>query len=170
MFLLRREYHNTILTTVKSFSEEEIWQAIGELPKDKAPGPDGFTGLFFKMAWLVIKHDIMRAFQAILALDGQSFYLVNQAFMVLLRKKKDASSIGDYRPISLIHSFAKLLTKVLARHLAPHMKDLVQQNQSAFIRTRLIHENFKAVHLSAKLLHRKKNTGSPRQGRYRQSF
>jgi hypothetical protein len=36
------------------------------------------------------------------------------------------------------------------------MKDLVQQNQSAFIRTRLIHENFKAVHLSAKLLHRKK--------------
>ena len=78
-------------------------------------------------------------------LDGRSFYLVNQAYMVLLPKKKDASSIGDYRPISLIHSIAKLLTKVLARCLALHMKDLVKLNQSAFIRTRLIHENYKAL-------------------------
>ena len=89
-------------------------------------------------------------------LDGRSFYLVNQAYMVLLRKKNDASSIGDYRPISLIHSFAKLLTKVLARRLASHMKELVKQSQSAFIRTQLIHENYKAVQLSAKLLHRQK--------------
>ena len=138
------------------FSEEEIWQAIGEMPNDKAPGPDGFTGLFFKTAWPIIKHDILRAFQAIWALDGRSFYLVNQAYMVLLRKKNDASSIGDYRPISVIHSFAKLLTKVLARRLAPHMKDLVKLNQSAFILTRLIHENCKAVQLSAKFLHRKR--------------
>ncbi|XP_039775483.1 putative B3 domain-containing protein Os04g0347400 [Panicum virgatum] len=34
--------------------------------------------------------------------------------MVLLRKKQDASTIGDYRPISLIHSFTKLLTKAVA--------------------------------------------------------
>ena len=67
-----------------------------------------------------------------------------------------AERVRDYRPISLIHSFAKLLAKVLARRLAPHMNDLVRHNQSAFIQSRLIHENYKAVHLSAKLLHRSK--------------
>ena len=36
------------------------------------------------------------------------------------------------------------------------MQKLVNYNQSAFIQTRLIHENFKAVQLSAKLLHRMK--------------
>jgi len=49
-----------------------------------------------------------------------------------------------------------LFTKVLARRLAPLMGSLVKPNQSAFIRTRLIHENFKAVQLTAKLLHQTK--------------
>jgi len=119
-------------------------------------GLDGFTALFYRTAWPIIKADIMRAFHAIWSLDGRSFYLVNQAYMVLLHKKHDAASIGDYRPISLIHSFAKLFTKVLARCLAPHMDGLVKPNQSAFIRSRLIHENYKAVQLTAKLLHRSK--------------
>ena len=138
------------------FSEDEIWQAILDMPTDKAPGPDGFTGMFYRVAWPIIKPDILRAFHSLWSLDSRSFYLVNQSFMVLLRKKHDAETIGDYRPISLIHSFAKLFTKVLARRLAVHMNNLVKPNQSAFIRTRLIHENYKAVQLTAKLLHRSK--------------
>ena len=69
------------------FSEEEIWQAIVEMPTDKAPRPDGFTGLFYRMAWPIIKGDIFRSFQALWSLDGRSFFLVNHAYMVLLRKK-----------------------------------------------------------------------------------
>ena len=64
--------------------------------------------------------------------------------------------MGDYRPISLIHSFIKLFTKALATRLAPHMHKLVAPNQSSFIRGRILHNNFKAARLTAKLLHRKK--------------
>ena len=102
------------------------------------------------------KDDILSAFQAIWSLDGRSFYLVNQAYMVLLRKKQDAAAVGDFRPISLIHSFAKLLTKVLTCRIAPHMNDLIKYNQSAFIQKCLIHENYKVVQLSARILHRNK--------------
>lgn len=142
------------------FSEEEIWTVIQELPLDKAPGPDGFTGLFYRYAWPVIKHDIMRAFHALWSLDGRSLYLVNQAYMVLLQKKEDAASVGDYRPISLIHSFSKLFTKVLATRLTIYIPALVRENQSAFIRGRLLHDNFKAVQLSAKMLHRMKRSSA----------
>ena len=134
------------------FTEEEVWRTILEIPIDRAPGPDGFSGLFYRTAWSIIKPDIMRAFHALWSLDGRSLYLINQAYIVLLRKKGDASEISDYRPISLIHSF----TKVLATRLAPLMQQLVKPNQSAFIRERMIHENFIAVQLSAKLLHRNK--------------
>jgi hypothetical protein len=135
------------------FSEEEVWETIKD-PLDCAPGPDGFTALFYKIAWPIIKNDVMRAFHALWSLDGRSLYLVNQAYMVLLNKKNDASLISDYRPISLVHSFVKLLTEVLAQRLAPKLDSLVCQNQSAFIKGCVIHDNFKAVDLIAKCLHR----------------
>jgi hypothetical protein len=43
------------------FSEEEVWNTIKNLPSDKAPGPDGFTGKFYKSCWAVIKGDLMAA-------------------------------------------------------------------------------------------------------------
>lgn len=31
------------------FTEAEVWNTIKQLPSDKAPGPDGFTGLFLQV-------------------------------------------------------------------------------------------------------------------------
>jgi hypothetical protein len=82
--------------------------------------------------------------------------LVNQAYITLLQKKKDHVCVKDFRPISLIHSFSKLLTKILSKRISPLMNTLVQQNQSTFIKGRAIHDNFKVVQSMAKLLHMRK--------------
>jgi hypothetical protein len=42
-----------------AFTEEEVQNAINQLPGDKAPGPDGFTTAFFKKCWDIIKVDTM---------------------------------------------------------------------------------------------------------------
>jgi mannosylglycoprotein endo-beta-mannosidase len=42
------------------FTHEEIDKLVSELPSDKAPGPDGFTGLFMKKCWPIIKFDFYR--------------------------------------------------------------------------------------------------------------
>jgi len=47
---------------VEEFSEEEVWKAINDLGKDKAPGPDGFNISFFPHCWSVVKRDIMGFF------------------------------------------------------------------------------------------------------------
>lgn len=49
------------------FSEEEVWKTICSLPSDKAPGPDGFTGNFYKACWSVIKVEVMAAISAVMA-------------------------------------------------------------------------------------------------------
>jgi hypothetical protein len=33
------------------FSREEVRKVVMEMPSDRAPGPDGFSGLFFRLAW-----------------------------------------------------------------------------------------------------------------------
>jgi hypothetical protein len=66
--------------------------------------------------------------------------MLNSDYIALLPKKVDALSARDFRPISLIHSFAKLVTKMLANRLGPYLQELVAANQSAFVRGRSIHE------------------------------
>ena len=39
--------------------------------------------------------------------------------LILIPKKLDAVEVKDFHPISLVHSFAKLVTKILANCLAP---------------------------------------------------
>jgi hypothetical protein len=52
----------------------------------------------------------------------------------------------------------KLISKVMANCLAPRLNELVQQNQSVFIKGRLIQDSFKLVQSSAQLLHSKKRS------------
>ncbi|XP_066360995.1 uncharacterized protein [Miscanthus floridulus] len=94
------------------FTKAEIWAVISEMSNDKAPGPNGFTGSFYKKAWPIIKDDIVNAFNAFWARDTRSLNLLNDAYMILLRKKEQPEEIRDYRPISLIHSFGKLIIKM----------------------------------------------------------
>lgn len=137
-------------------SEEEVWNVVKGLPLDKAPGPDGFTGRFHKTCWGIIKTDVMAAIGAVHAGDSRALQALNSALLVLIPKSEEASGIGDYRPISLIHSFAKLVTKILANRLAPKLQTLVATNQSAFIRGRCIHDNFSLVQHLARYLHNRK--------------
>jgi hypothetical protein len=101
-------------STDRCFSKDEVWSAICSMPTDKAPVPDDFTCQFYRMAWPLIKEDIMCSFHALRALDFRSFYLVNQSYTILLRKRATTEEIKDYRRISLLHSFNKLVTKVLS--------------------------------------------------------
>ena len=99
------------------FTEEEIWNAIKAMPPEKAPGPDGFNDIFFRACWSTIKHDILAAFHQFHHLAGD-FKPLNKALVALLPKKDGAETIADYRPISLIHSVAKLIAKVLQFRLS----------------------------------------------------
>jgi hypothetical protein len=77
----------------------------------------------------------------------------------LIPKKPEAQKIGDYRPISLIHSFAMLFTKILAIRLRPRMETLVSANQSAFIKCRNLHDNFMLVRQLAQRINGRREIG-----------
>jgi hypothetical protein len=119
----------------RPFSEEEIGAAIAELPVEKTPGPDCFTGVFYKSCWDIINLEVVAAFQCIYNQTIDPLPKLNGALITLLPKKEVSHGPSDFRPISLVHSFTKLITKVLALRLAPHMNDLISNAQSAFVKS-----------------------------------
>lgn len=122
------------------FSLEEIKKAVFDLGGDKAPRPDGFPMQFFKTFWEIIKLDLLRL--------CEDFYFgkanlerINWANIALIPKIDSPESLGDYRPISLINSSLKILSKILANRLIKVMKDLVDPDQSVFVKGRCILDN-----------------------------
>jgi hypothetical protein len=82
------------------------------MPSDRAPGPDGFTGAFYKTVWPIIQTEVMEAIEASSFGNTRNMGKMNNTLVALLPKKVSASSPSDYRPIKMIHSFAKLISKI----------------------------------------------------------
>lgn len=59
-------------------------------------------------------------------------------FLTLIPKSSCPQGLRDYRPISLLGSIYKLISKVLASILATVMDSIISSNQSAFIKKRYI--------------------------------
>jgi hypothetical protein len=140
---------------------EEVWGTIKDLPMDKSPSPDGFTGRFYRTCWEVIKEDVLFAPAAVHHGHVFKFKLLNTAFITLLPKKVDAAQVKDFRPTSLVHSFAKLVTKIMVNRLALHLPKMVSINQSAFVKGRCIQDNFFLVQQMARGLHNSKEPHIP---------
>jgi hypothetical protein len=104
----------------------------------------------------VIKGDLMAALQAVWGKNFRNVWMLNSAYITLIPKKTEADQVKDFRPISLVHSFAKLVTKMLANRLASHLDQMVSPNQSAFIKKRFIQDNFMLVQQTARFLHSQK--------------
>ena len=140
----------------RPFTVEEIKNTIKEMPSEKAPGPDGFNGTFYKVCWPIIMDDLMAAVHSFYQLRAGPLEHLNAAYIVLIPKDVVCESAKDFRPISLINSFAKLITKMLAIRLSAHIDKLISKAQSAFIRGRCIQDNFMYVRNLARAYHRTK--------------
>ena len=57
---------------------------------------------------------------------------LNAAFLALIPKKRNASHIRDFRPISLIRCMYKLLAKVLTNKLKTVLENIISKSQNAF--------------------------------------
>lgn len=65
---------------------------------------------------------------------------INTSHITLIPKKDGPSTAADYRPISLLNTSFKLITKVLANRLQKIIRQIIHKNQYGFIKTRNIQD------------------------------
>ncbi|KAJ9559867.1 hypothetical protein OSB04_005027 [Centaurea solstitialis] len=121
----------------RRISEEEVWEAINECGTNKSPGPDGFTIEFIKKFWDVIKNDLLSALHWVLE-KGEFSGGCNASFLTLIPKVPNPMELNEFRPISLIGIFYKILSKILAERLKAVLGKLISGEQSAFLKGRSI--------------------------------
>jgi hypothetical protein len=150
-------YQPTDLSELENpFEENEIKKVIMQLPAEKSPGPDGFIGIFYKKCWSIVEHDLKEALRAVPFTENPMIGSDQRNKYSAYTKKDGATRVVVFRPISLINSLAKIITKILEDRLAPRLNEIVSGCQNAFIKKRCIHDNFVYVQSVIKALHKAK--------------
>ncbi|WVZ96579.1 hypothetical protein U9M48_042196 [Paspalum notatum var. saurae] len=124
------------------FTEEEVWEAIKDMPGDRAPGPDGFIGVFYKTAWHIIKPDVIGRPRRVSPRQRVWIQRIKQR-----THRPPAKEAG--RELALV-------SKLLAVRLAAHLHGLVSCNQTAFVWGRVLHDSYKFVQAAAAHFRKKK--------------
>ncbi|XP_059277530.1 uncharacterized protein LOC132031564 [Lycium ferocissimum] len=121
-------------------SMDETFQAIILLDPDSAPGPDGFNGRFYQATWDVIKEDVHNMVKDFFR-GGKLTKFFTHTCLILLPKVESPSNFSQMRPISLSNFSNKIISKIISNRLTNLLPKLISQNQTGFIKCRLITEN-----------------------------
>ena len=118
---------------------------VREIKTNFAPGPDGFSTLFFKSFWGLVKHTVFEMLQ-MLHQNKLDITRLNYGVLALIPKIKGANQIKQFRPICLLNVDYKCFTKVLTNRLVPIAKKVVGKQQTCFIKGRNIFEGVVVLH------------------------
>lgn len=105
------------------------------MPFNKTPGPGGYSIEFIRTSWDTVGPDIIKAVSEFFR-NGRLLKDLNTTAITLIPKKPEASSLGDYRPISCCNIVYKVISKIIANRLKPILRECVSPNQAAFLKGR----------------------------------
>jgi hypothetical protein len=141
--------HPTVLNS--KLSEDE--KAVNELPLDiaeldesvkilnlkSAPGIDGVSNKFISKFWMYLREPLHR-YAACCIRNGRLTETFSTALIRLIPKKGDTTMLKNWRPISLLSCYYKIISKALNVRLGKVIDKVTTSAQKAYNPERYIHK------------------------------
>ncbi|KAK3515642.1 hypothetical protein QTP70_026407, partial [Hemibagrus guttatus] len=115
----------------RELSLEELHEALQRMENGRASGIDGLPAEIYKAFWAVIGQDVLDVLRDSIR-RGELPLSCRRAVLTLLPKKGDLTHLKNWRPVSLLCTDCKLLSKALASRLTKVMEQLIHQDQMLF--------------------------------------
>ena len=114
------------------------------MENNKSPGLDGLSTNFYKHFWPIIGPDLTQIYNY--AYDhGQLSLSQRRGVISLLFKKGDWTKLQNWRPITLLNTDYKILTKALSNRLKNTLSSIIHTDQKACIPGRTINDNLRLI-------------------------
>lgn len=123
---------------------EELKKALQGMECGRAPGIDGLSVDFYKSFWPEIGADLLAVINESLN-NGKLPLSCRRAVLTLLPKKGDLSEIKNWRPVSLLCSDYKILSKALANRLSGVLEEVIHADQTYCVPGRQIFDNISFI-------------------------
>ena len=119
---------------------EELTKAVMGIASGRAPGIDGLPADIYKHFWDVMGADLLQVLRESFQ-QGTLPLSCTRAALSLLPKKGDLTLLENWRPVALLCTDYKILSKVLANRLNHFMGLLIHKDQSYCVPDRSIMDN-----------------------------
>ena len=125
---------------------EECEKALKLLENGKSPGSDGFTTDFYKFFWSDLKDTLFNSYLESFETKSLSQFQKLGILNLLPKKDKDLRYLANWRPVSLLNTDYKILTKLLAIRLQKVITNIIDPDQVGYIKDRYIGENIRIMY------------------------
>ena len=123
----------------------ECYGSLNSFKPNKSPGSDGLPAEFYLAFWTEIGPKLAECLN-FCKNKGQLSLSQRRGMITLLEKKgKDSTQIKNWRPVALLNTDYKILTKSISRRLEKHIANLINPDQSGFVSGRYIGKSIKFV-------------------------
>ena len=143
----------------KDLTLEELKEAVSSFSDNKTPGEDGFTKNFTKPSFDLIWTDLIKSYNAAFQKGPLSVSQRRGTITLIPKQDEKFSELSNWRPISLLNVDYKILTKVLSRRLQTILPQLVNSDQTGFVKERYIGQNIRLLRDITEYLDARKMSG-----------
>jgi hypothetical protein len=133
----------------KPVSITELKETINIMPKEKSPGPDGWTHELFHNFFEILGEDLLNAVEES-CITGYIPGALNATFYTLIPKISKPVNFNDFRPIALCNFAYKVISKIIASRIKDKLAKCISIEQFGFLKDRLI---FDVVGITQECLH-----------------